>query len=141
MENSKKQKLQKWLIPLSIIGLIDASYLSIIKLTNNQLYCAPGLGNCGAVTSSKYAEIYGIPLSVIGLVGYLAILATLFLMHKADFFKTYGGYVLFGLTLIGFLFSMYLTYLQFGVLHEFCPYCLLSAVLMTCSFVISILIM
>lgn len=140
MNNTRKDKLQTWLIPLAIIGTIDASYLTITKFTHNQLYCAPGLGDCNAVTTSRYAEIYGIPLSLIGVAGYLAILLTLFLIPRLKIVEKYSGYILFGLTLIGFIFSMYLTYLQFGILHEFCPYCLLSAVMMTCSFVISLLI-
>jgi uncharacterized membrane protein len=48
---------------------------------------------------------------------------------------------LFGVTLIGLLFSGYLTYVQFGILHAYCPYCLLSAVTTTCLFIISTIMM
>jgi uncharacterized membrane protein len=46
---------------------------------------------------------------------------------------------LFGVTLIGMIYSAYLTYLEVAVIHAICPFCVLSAVLMSFLFVLSAL--
>lgn len=139
MEKTQTSKIRNVSLILASIGLIDALYLTIIKLTNHSPFCVQGLGSCGAVTSSKYSEIYGIPISLFGMLAYLSIILTVIFIGRINILKEYGKYLLFGITLLGFLFSIYLTYLQAGVIHAFCPYCLLSALIMTSLFVLSII--
>lgn len=125
---------KKWGIFLSVIGLVDSGYISWIKISHTEEKCITGLGNCTTVNTSQYSELFGIPVAFMGFAAYLAILIILIIDSK---YKLLNTYALFGITLVGFLFTIYLTYAQFGLLKTFCPYCLLSAVTMTGLFLLS----
>ncbi len=122
----------------AIIGALDSLYLTWIKLSHNESLCAPGLGDCFTVNTSRYAEIYGIPVAIFGLGTYLAIIAILIYEPRIDFLKENGTLALFGISLIGVLYSAYLSYLEEFVLHAWCPYCILSALAITLVFIVSI---
>lgn len=126
-----------WGILFSCIGILDSGYLSWIKLSQTEEKCIPGLGNCAAVNSSIYSEIFKIPVAYFGFLAYLAIFLLFIGVIRKGFIFQYRHYLLFGITLIGFLFSCYLTYVQFGILKTFCPYCVLSALTTTILFVLS----
>ena len=97
------------------------------------------MGNCEAVQTSPYAELLGVPVSIWGLLGYLALLA-LYLVKRNNWANL--GWVarqlFFLTTLIGVLYSAYLTYLELFVIHAICPWCVASAVVMTALFVLAI---
>ena len=122
----------------SIIGLIVSSYLSYVKLFHTAIYCTPGLGDCQSVNSSQWSVLWGIPVAVFGVIGYLAILFIVYFGPKLAIFKPYIRSSLFGLGLFGFLFSAYLTYIELFVLHTICQWCILSALCMTVIFISSI---
>lgn len=121
------------------IGVIDALYLTWIKLSHNENLCTPGLGDCYTVNTSRYAEIYGIPVAVFGLMAYLFIIAVLLLEKKSAFLRENGSMLLFGVSLIGVLYSAYLSYLEEFVIHAWCPYCILSALAMVTIFIAAII--
>jgi uncharacterized membrane protein len=77
------------------------------------------------VQSSVYSKLAGLPVAVLGLAGYIAMLFTLFIRNEV------GRIATFGIALIGFLFSMYLTYREAFTIHAYCYWCLSSALLMT----------
>lgn len=124
-------------IILALIGLADSIYLTWIKLANATASCA-GIGNCESVNSSKYAEIAGIPIALLGAGAYLAILVFLIIENRNDFLKTNAPLAIFGISLVGVLYSAYLTYVEVAILHAICPYCVLSAVVIVALFVISV---
>ncbi|OJX46894.1 MAG: hypothetical protein BGO78_15415 [Chloroflexi bacterium 44-23] len=130
---------KKLLIIISILGFLDATYLLIIKLTANQALCVPGLGDCWTVNTSSYSEWNGIPLSALGALAYIAILLITIFRTKIDLLRNFGHILTLGIALSGFIFSIYLTYLQFAVIKAICPFCLVSAVTMTTVFVLSII--
>jgi len=74
--------MNKWLyrisVALAILGLLVSIYMTVFKLTENQKMCL-GNGGCSVVNSSKYAEVYGIPVAIVGIGGYIALLAFLLL--------------------------------------------------------------
>ncbi len=115
----------------TIAGILDAGYLSYVKLTKVAIYCTPGLGQCDVVNSSPYSFLLGIPLAYLGLLTYFAILFLLVFGEKIEFLKPYSLYLLFGISAFGFLFSLYLTYLEIWVIKAICQWCVLSAILMT----------
>ncbi len=123
----------------SIIGLLDAGYLSYSKLTETNLYCTQGLGNCATVNSSQWSHILGIPVAYLGLLTYIAILLLMIFGKKIKIIAPYQEYLFFFITLIGILFSGYLTIIEATVLHTFCQWCLLSAVMMLLLFVFSVI--
>src|SRR5512142_1537795 len=103
--------LQKISIGLAILGVLVSIYMTIFKLTENPGMCL-GNGGCSVVNNSIYAEVYGIPVAVIGIGGYLAILACLLLRARSSFFASNGIMIVFGLVLVGFLFTLYLIYVE-----------------------------
>ena len=122
----------------AIIGALDATYLAWIKFSHNEDLCAPGIGDCFTVNTSRYSEVYGIPVAIFGLATYLAIIAILVYEPRVDFLKENGTLALFGISLVGVLYSAYLSYLEEFVLHAWCPYCVISAIVITIAFIVSI---
>jgi uncharacterized membrane protein len=133
------KKLTSITLFTALIGALDSTYLTWIKLTHNEAQCVGGLGDCFTVNTSKYSEIYGIPIAVIGLLAYLAIIAILILEPRIEFFKDNGPLMVFGLSLIGVIYSAFLTYLEAAVIHAWCPYCVLSAIAITVIFIVSLI--
>lgn len=127
-----------WLsIILAGIGIIDSTYLLIYKLSKNNAMCL-GNGDCATVNASRYSEIYGIPVSLLGILAYLAILALLIFEYRNIFTKENSNLLVFGISLVGVIFSAYLTYIEYFVIFAVCPFCILSAIVITLLFIISI---
>lgn len=125
-------------IGLAILGALVSIYMTIFKFTDNPGMCL-GSGGCSVVNNSKYSEVYGIPVAVMGVVGYLTILACLLLRKRSQFFAANGTMLVFGLTLVGFLFTVYLIYVELALIHALCPFCVTSQVTMTALFIISLI--
>ncbi len=125
-------------IGLAILGALVSIYMTIFKITENPGMCL-GNGGCSVVNNSKYAEVYGIPVAVIGVVGYLTILVSLLLRSRSQFFDANGTMLVFGLALVGFLFTVYLIYVELALIHALCPFCVTSQVTMTTLFIISLI--
>lgn len=119
------------------IGLADSIYLSWVKLAHRPIYCG-GYGGCETVAESKYAAVAGIPVAFFGILAYLAILAFLYLEARDGFWADNGPLLVFGISLAGFFYSLYLTYLELYVIHAVCFYCVVSAVAITALLVLSI---
>lgn len=134
-----KKAFPDWLIPvLSLIGIGVAGYLAFVEANQVEAVCGP-VGNCNAVQQSQYATLFGIlPIGLLGVLGYLAIII-LWLARILDLEKWNSvlDLMLFGTTLIGILFSTYLTFLEPFVIGATCMWCLSSAVIMTLLFLIA----
>jgi len=133
------QRTRSWWLGIvfSLIGIGVSAYLAWIRLTGDYASCV-GIGNCESVNSSRFAEIGGVPIALIGLIGYVLILFSLIIELRAPDRIDFLRLILFGFTLTGSLYSLYLTYLEVYVLHAVCPYCVISAVAMLALFGISI---
>jgi uncharacterized membrane protein len=123
---------------LAFIGMLDSVYLLIYKISKNNAMCL-GNGDCSTVNASRYSEIYGIPVSLLGILADLAITALLFLELRKIISRENSTLLVFGLSLVGVIFSAYLTYVEFYVIHAVCPFCIISAIVIALIFVISIL--
>lgn len=123
---------------LIVAGIGIASYLTYVKLFDVKPYCA-GVGNCEAVQSSPYAMLLGVPVAIWGLLSYLGLLA-LYLVKRFDWrnLGQLARQVTFLATLVGVMYSAYLTYLELFVIYEICPWCVASAIVMTALFVLAI---
>jgi len=131
-------RIEITLVALAIIGLLVSVYMTIYKITSNDSMCI-GSKDCSVVNQSRYAEIYGIPVAVFGILGYTAILAVLLLERNPGFFKQNGTMLLFGLSLTGFLFTLYLVFLEIAIIKAYCPFCITSQVAMTFIFILSVI--
>ena len=134
--------MNKWLyrisIALAVLGLAVSIYMTVFKLTDNARMCL-GSGGCSKVNSSIYAEVYGIPVALFGVGGYAVIAALLFMEDRNQFLKQNGTMVVFGFALIGFLFTLYLIYVELALIHALCPFCVTSQTTMTILFILSII--
>ncbi len=124
-------------IGLAIIGLLDSIYLSWIKLSGTTALCG-GVGDCESVNNSIYSEINGIPIAFLGAGAYLLILGILLVESQLGANADWPVMSMFGLSLIGVLYSIYLTYIEIAVLRAICPYCVVSAIVITLLLAISI---
>ena len=131
-------RIEITLVALAIIGLLVSVYMTIYKITSNDSMCI-GSKDCSVVNQSRYAEIYGIPVAVFGILGYGAILAVLLLERNSGFFKQNGTMLLFGLSLTGFLFTLYLIFLEVAIIKAYCPFCITSQAAMTFIFILSVI--
>jgi len=116
---------------LALLGLGIATYLVIVHYTGAEPVCAVNHG-CETVQKSKYAELAGVPVALIGLIGYVAILASFLVRGEA------GRTARVAFTAIGFAFSAYLTYRELFTIHAICQWCVGSAVIMTLLLIASV---
>lgn len=131
------KRLIQLLVALIVVGLLVSIYMTIFKLTSNESMCI-GSKDCSVVNASRYSEVNGIPVAVIGTGGYASLLAVLWLEKRPGFFKDNGTMTLFGLSLVGFLFTAYLVYVEIALIKAYCPFCITSQVSMTIIFILSV---
>jgi uncharacterized membrane protein len=135
------KNMDKWLyrvsVGLVVLGLAVSIYMTIYKVTSNNAMCL-GSGDCSTVNASRYSEVYGIPVAVFGVLGYLAILVTHYFENGNQFFKQNGTLMVFGMALTGFLFTLWLIYVEAALLKAFCPFCVTSQAAMTIIFIIAV---
>lgn len=123
---------------LAGLGLIDSLYLTWIKLADRAASCA-GIGDCDAVNNSRYAEVAGIPIALLGALGYLAILVMLGAERRWPQAAWTLRLGIFGIALAGALYSAYLTYIELAVLHAVCPFCVASALCIAGILILSVM--
>ncbi len=118
-------------VALCALGIYVAGYLVTKRFTGGSLACTRW-AQCDVVNNSVYSQIYGVPVSVIGLAGYVALLV-LALAAVWTTGRTQRQLLLFSLvlSLVGVGFSAYLTYLEIYVIEALCAWCLASAAIIT----------
>jgi uncharacterized membrane protein/thiol-disulfide isomerase/thioredoxin len=124
---------QEWAVPvLCLVGLGVAGYLAYVETAQVTAVCGP-VGDCNTVQQSEYARIFKVlPVGVLGLAGYIAILIAWFVARFASGrTKAQARLAIFGMALFGTLFSIYLTFLEPFVIGATCAWCLSSAILIT----------
>ena len=120
---------------LVVVGLAAASYLTWLKFSGAYEACI-GVGDCELVNQSRFSELGGVPVALLGAGAYLLILGML-IWERIDQ-SEWPLMLLFGLTTFGTLYSAYLTYIELAVLHAICPYCVVSAIAMTLLWAVTI---
>ena len=118
------RRLRLAAIVLAVAGLGVAAYLTYVHYKGIKPAC--GLGaNCVKVQTSEWSDLAGVPVALLGLIGYALLLASLLVPGEAAL--TAGALI----ALSGFGFSAYLTYRELFSIHAICEWCVTSAVLMT----------
>jgi uncharacterized membrane protein len=125
-------------IVLSIGGMLVAAVLTSFHYSPETAaaVCTVG-GGCETVNSSPYSTVASVPIAAIGLGAYLVIGALAFASTREDALGGQARLAVFGLSLVGVLYSIYLTYLEIFVIRAICPWCVASAVLIAAIWVIS----
>jgi uncharacterized membrane protein len=116
---------------VALAGLGIAGYLTVVHYTGAAPACGPAHG-CATVQQSAYAKLAGVPVALLGLGGYAAILATL--TRDGEGARTAAAF----LALTGFGFSGWLTYVELARLDAICVWCVASAACMTLLAVLAV---
>jgi uncharacterized membrane protein len=113
--------LRRASVALCLAGLGIAGYLTYVHYAGLRPICGISHG-CETVQTSSYASLLGTPVALLGLISYLLILITLRMRDERALLTGYG------LTLIAFSFSVYLTYREVFTIHAICSWCVSSAI-------------
>ena len=119
-----ERRLRRTIGVLTLIGFAIATYLTIIHYSGDAPLCLAS-GGCEKVQSSEWAKLFGIPVAVIGLSGYVLIFISLFVPDES------GRLLTATLAIVGFAFSAYLTYRELFDIKAICQWCVGNAVVMT----------
>jgi len=124
---------------LALVGFFVALYLWFYKIgVIGGLQC--GSGSCEYVQTSRYGVFLGIPVALYGVVGYAGICAVALLGLQPRWLDRAGPtQVLTALAGAGFLFTLYLTYVELFVLHAICRWCVTSAAIVTGVLLVALL--
>lgn len=115
---------------VATVGLGIAVYLTIVHYAGSSPVCAISHG-CETVQKSRYSEVAGVPVALLGLLGYVAILVSL--LRDDELWRTVTAV----LALAGFAFSAWLTYVEVARLDAICIWCVASAICMTLLMILS----
>ncbi len=114
------------MIVLAVIGIGLTTYLTYVHYAGIKVACVQGHDECEAVQTSVYSKVAGVPVALLGLIGYITILGTL-AVRQSETTRLATLAITFG----GFGFSCYLTYREVFSLEKICEWCVGSAILMT----------
>jgi uncharacterized membrane protein len=103
---------------LALLGLAISIYLTYVHYAGIEPVCS-SISNCERVQSSDYAELVGIPVAVLGIVGYAAILASLCMRVEVTALLAY----------LAVAFSAYLTWAELFKIDAICQWCVASAII------------
>jgi len=113
---------------LAAFGVGVATYIAIADSGGGTPVCIAGARGCQTVAESSYSHLAGVNVAVFGIAGYVLLLGCALL--RGDGARMAG----FAVALVGFGFSLYLTYLELFTIEAICQWCVASAVLMTLLF-------
>ncbi len=120
------------LIVLATVGLGVASYLTYVHYAGIKPACTAG-ESCTKVQTSVYSQLAGVPVALIGLIGYIVILGSLLAPETET-----TRFATVAFTVVGFGFSCYLTGRELFSIHAICEWCVSSAVIMTILMCLSV---
>jgi uncharacterized membrane protein len=123
--------LQRAATVVAALGIGVATYIAIADSGGGAPTCLAGGGGCETVAHSTWSHVAGINIAVFGIVGYVLLLVMSLLRSDSARFAA------FGIALIGFGYSVFLTYLELFKIEAICQWCVSSAFLMTVLFAIN----
>jgi uncharacterized membrane protein len=117
---------------VALAGLGVATYLTVARFSGGDVTCVVG-GGCEVVQKSEYSTLLGIPVPVLGLMGYAGFLVSAALPGPLG--RVLGLFT----ALVGFGFSAWLTAVEAFILEAWCTWCVISAILVTIATILCIL--
>jgi uncharacterized membrane protein len=131
MKVPSEATLRRIIAFVAALGIGVATYITIADSGGGAPACLAGGGGCETVANSSYSHIAGVNIAIFGIVGYVVLLGTAFVVNDL------ARFVGFATALGGFGFSIYLTYLEIFKIEAICQWCVASAVLMTVLFLLN----
>jgi len=131
-------KLNRVMFALAVAGLLVAGLLWYWHVQNADIPCTNA--GCDRVAQHPTSRLFGIPVAAYGTLFYLsfALLCAIRPSVPVEQQRAFAQVMVLWGT-VGFLVSMYLTYLELFVIHAICQWCMASAVIATALFVLSVL--
>ncbi|MGB0757426.1 MAG: vitamin K epoxide reductase family protein [Patescibacteria group bacterium] len=122
-----------WIV-FALIGFVDALYLTVGHY-QGEISCSVIQG-CDVVLASSYATVGPVPMALLGVGYYLSMLLGMIFVLDRQSQKV--GRLLTYISVVGFVYSLWLLYLQWGIIEAFCQYCLISAGSSTALFILGV---
>jgi uncharacterized membrane protein len=126
-----EDNLRRAIAFIAALGVGVAGYIAIAESSGGSPVCLAGGSGCKTVAESSYSHVAGVNIAVFGMVGYLLLLASAFFANDT---ARFGAFVV---SLGGFGYSVFLTYIEIFKIEAICQWCVASAVLMTIVFLLS----
>ncbi|MFC1648247.1 vitamin K epoxide reductase family protein [Nanoarchaeota archaeon] len=127
------------LIILALLGVVDSLVLLNIHYEGSSNSCpVVGEAMCDRVNQSIYADVFGFPTAAIGVIGYLLLAVTGLGVLRG--YRWAKNWLLLAMSMIGFFFALYLTFIEFFVLHAYCTWCIGSQVIVFIIMILAILV-
>lgn len=123
---------------LSLIGIFIAVYLSLHRLGMIGTLACGLEGGCATVQSSSWATFLGVPVPFIGFGGYVVLFGVALASLGEWGAGRSASLLLLALATVAFVFSAYLTAIEAFLLHEWCTWCVVSAIIATLIFFFSL---
>ena len=108
--------MTKAIAGLALLGLAISVYLTYVHYAGIEPVCS-SISNCERVQTSEYADLVGIPVAVLGIAGYAAILLSLRMRVEVTALLSY----------LALAFSAYLTWAEVFKIEAICQWCVASA--------------
>ena len=135
----KVRKILKWFIRLNFLAILITLYLTYMhyKPEASEICMLGETWNCDIVNKSPYAELFGVPVAIFGLIAYsFLFLAAIGLIRDIKFYRYLKFlrpirlmWLMFAVIAVGVLFSGYLTYIELFVLEALCLFCVAQQVI------------
>lgn len=123
---------------LGLVGVGIGAYLVWVHYDLDALVC--GLGDCEVVQTSSYAEVFGVPIAILGLLMYVALVALALARLLRPALLVPASMAALAITGAGTLYSAWLTWVEIEVLEAICQWCVASAIVTTLMFIVEIVI-
>lgn len=132
------QRLMSVVAILAVCGIVVSSVsLQHHYATSKTAYCDIGeTFNCDIVNRSEYSSSLGIPVALIGMLGYAALAGLATVYRERHDTPT----LLFGAAAAGLAFALYLTYIEGHILGVWCILCLSSLTLISTTTIVTAVI-
>ena len=126
----KEKNIWNWMIALSLVGIVLATYLlyNFYAPVPSTICNISSSINCNEITKGTLSLIFGIPVALIGLIGYAVILFSAITKKKT---------LALGMTAFGMLFCLRLTILEIFFVKVLCPVCIACQIIMLLVFLLS----
>jgi uncharacterized membrane protein len=131
--SKRETALRRTMLVLAVAGLAVAGYLTYVHYAGIRPACTAGT-SCLKVQTSQWSDLAGVPVALLGLIGYVGILGTLLAPDREE-----TRLATVALTLIGVGFSGYLTYRELFSIHAICEWCVSSAVILSLLFICALI--
>jgi uncharacterized membrane protein len=115
-------RLRVAIATLALAGVGITAYLVAARYSGGQILCTSG--GCETVQHSRYSQVLGVPVAVLGLAGYVVLAGTSGLRSAAA--AAVGAVA----ATAGLAFAAYLVYVQLALIGETCEWCLGSDALL-----------